>query len=265
MAGIRDHWPALAVLTTAREPLVNELERLGSDGSGTFTTVTATGAIQGATIEGTTSITTPSHTVTAGGDGSLSLLASGALATFTLLSSPFSAGMTVSSALSQASILGSSGAASIYLGGVEAAASSVTKRVYTKTGIADNTATSVITVTVPNATHAAAIKLTILAINGPFESSRCAEGLVILARKAGVNVVAAVASLALAQIATVAAGTTLTLAYGVSAVTGAVGASNTFDIQVTIDDSGNTATNQVIIVAELINSQGTGVSMAASA
>lgn len=152
-------------------------------------------------------------------------------------------------------------------GGTVAAATSSRRIILKKTGIADNTATSVITVTVPNANHAAIIKLTLMSSNGStdaFESTRCAEGLVVLARTTGANVVPAVAALDLAQIATVAAGATHTLAYGVSAVTGAVGASNTFDIQVTIDDSGNTGSNQVVVLAELINSEATGVTMAAA-
>lgn len=152
-------------------------------------------------------------------------------------------------------------------GGLAGAATSSRRIILKKTGIADNTATSVITVTVPNANHAACIKLTLMSSNGStdaFESTRCAEGLVVLARTTGANVVPAVAALDLAQIATVAAGATHTLAYGVSAVTGAVGASNTFDIQVTIDDSGNLGSNQVVVLADLINSEATGVTMAAA-
>ena len=136
-----------------------------------------------------------------------------------------------------------------------------------KTGIADNTATDVITVTVPNANHAAAIRLTLLSSNGStdaFESSRVAMGLIVVARTTGANAVAVVAALALAQIATVAAGATHTLAYGVSAISGAVGATNTFTIQVTIDDSGNLGSNQVVVLAELLNAEATGVTMAAA-
>lgn len=221
-----------------------------------------------AALTATTSITTPTLTVTAGGDGSTSLLTTGALATFTLLSGSFSAGMTVSGALSQASILGTSGAASFYLGAVEAAASSYTKRIYTVTGIDDNSATNVITVTVPNANHVAAIHLKILSMNGgadAFESARIGTGTIVLARTTGANVVAAAATLTLTGIATVSGGATHTLAYGVTSITGAVGATNTFSITLTIDDSGNLGSNKAIIVAELINSEGTGVTMAAAA
>lgn len=133
------------------------------------------------------------------------------------------------------------------------------------TGIADNTATAVATVTVPNANHAAAIKVTILSSNGStdaFESSRVATGTVVVARTTGANAVAAVSTLEGAQIATVSGGATHTLAYGVSAISGAVGATNTFDIQVTIDDSGNLGSNQAVCVFELINAEATGVTIA---
>lgn len=133
------------------------------------------------------------------------------------------------------------------------------------TTIADNVATDVLTVTVPNANHAAAIHLKFLSSNGStdaFESSRVATGAVIVARTTGVATVAAVSALEAAQIATVAAGATHTLAYGVSGMTGAVGATQTFTIQVTINDSGNTGGNQVVIVTELINSESPGVTVA---
>lgn len=136
-----------------------------------------------------------------------------------------------------------------------------------KTSIADNTATDVITVTVPNANQSAAIKVWLISANGStdaFESTRTAEGAIAIARTSGANAVAAAATLAVTGIATVAAGATHTLAYGVSAISGAVGATNTFTIQVTIDDSGNVGGNQVMVVAELMNSQSSGVTMVAA-
>jgi hypothetical protein len=156
----------------------------------------------------------------------------------------------------------------LLLGGTAAGGATTAQRLLIKkTGIADNTATDVITVTVPNANHAAALKLTLLSSNGAadaFESSRCAEGLVVIARTAGANAVAVAATLALAQIATVAGGATHTLAYGVSAIAGAVGAVNTFTITVTVDDSGNLGGNQLVVLAELINAEASGVTFAAA-
>jgi hypothetical protein len=155
-------------------------------------------------------------------------------------------------------------AASVGLG-PSGSATSTRQLVKKVTGIADNTATDVLTVTVPNANHAATIKITLLSSNGStdaFESSRTADGSIVLARTTGVATVAVVATLALAQIATVGGGATHTLAYGVSAMTGAVGDPQTFTVQVTIDDSGNLGSNQVVILVELINAEATGITIA---
>ena len=121
--------------------------------------------------------------------------------------------------------------------GPAASATSARKLVKKVTAIADAVATDVLTVTVPNANHAAAIKLTFLSSNGStdaFESSRVAVGTVVLARTTGVTTVATAVALTNAGIATVAAGATHTLAYGVTAMVGAAGAQQTFTVTVTI-------------------------------
>jgi hypothetical protein len=84
---------------------------------------------------------------------------------------------------------------------------------------------------------------------------------VVLARTTGVATVAVVATLTLAQIATVSGGATHTLAYSVSSMTGAVGATQTFTINVTIDDTGNLGSNQVVVMAEVINAEASGVTI----
>ena len=116
----------------------------------------------------------------------------------------------------------------------------------------------------PNATHAATIGLTLLCSNGgadAFESSRTARGAVVVARTAGVATVAAVATLASTQIATVSGGATLTLAYGVSAMSGLSSATQTFTVQATVNDSGNVGANQCVVVAEVVNAEATGVTI----
>jgi hypothetical protein len=155
-----------------------------------------------------------------------------------------------------------------YFGGVAGGATSLHRLLFKKTGIADNTATAILTLTIPNDEHAAVVKLLFLSSNGSTddkESARCAEGAVVITRTAGVNAVAVVATLELAQIATVAAGATHTLAYDLSSVSGAVGAVNTVDIRVTVNDSGNLGSNQVVVFAELMNAEGSGVTMSQSA
>jgi hypothetical protein len=155
-------------------------------------------------------------------------------------------------------------AASLGLG-PSASATSTRTLVKKVTGIADNSATDVATVTIPNGNHAATIRVTILSSNGStdaFESSRTALGQVVLARTTGVATVATAATLTLATIATVGGGATHTLAYGATAMVGAVGATQTFTITVTIDDSGNTGSNQAVVLLELINAEASGVTIA---
>lgn len=137
-----------------------------------------------------------------------------------------------------------------------------------KTGIADATATAIITVTVPNAAHNAAIFLDILGHLGTgtdaSESSRCATGCIVLARTSGADTVATAATLDTAQIATVSGGGTLTLAYDVSSLTGASSATQTFTIRLTLTVTGTITDHTAVVSARLLNSLGTGVTIAAA-
>lgn len=137
-----------------------------------------------------------------------------------------------------------------------------------KTGIANNSATAVITVTVPNSTHNAAIFLEILAHLGigtdASESSRCARGCVVLARTPDVDTVATVSTLESTQIATVSGGGTLTLAYSVSSISGASNATQTFTIRLTLVVTGTITNHIAVVFARLLNSAQDGVTMAAA-
>jgi hypothetical protein len=63
---------------------------------------------------------------------------------------------------------------------------------------------------------------------------------------------------------TVAGGTAMTsITYGVGSVVGATNASNSFTITITID-SGAPAANQCVMLAELINSEASGCTIAAA-
>ena len=146
--------------------------------------------------------------------------------------------------------------------GLAGAVSSVHRLVIRRNAMADGSATAVITVTCPNVAHAAALKITALAMVDDQESARCAEGMAIFSREAGSALVGAVATLELAQIAT--GGTeTLTLAYSLSAASGGVGASNTMDLQFTLNTSA-AADGEIVVLAELINGEATGITMAAA-
>lgn len=137
-----------------------------------------------------------------------------------------------------------------------------------KTGIANNTATDVITVTVPNGNHNSALFLDIMAHLGTgtdaSESTRVATGVITIARTTGAATVAVASTLAQAAIATVAGGGTLTLAYGVSAMTGAVGATQTFTVQVTLVVTGTITDHVAMVFARSLNSAASGITMAAA-
>ena len=135
-----------------------------------------------------------------------------------------------------------------------------------KAAVVDNTATSIFTVTCPNGEHAAVVEIILLAAvkktaGATLESARVAVGYVIFDRTTGAALVGTATALTNAGIAT-SGSDTLTLAYSVAAVSGAVGATNTMDIQVTCVGSG-TDTHIVTALATIINSQSLGMSIAA--
>ena len=157
-------------------------------------------------------------------------------------------------------------ARSIYRNGAAGGANTIHDFIIVDKACADNTATDMITVTVPNSNQSAVIIVDLLGSSGgsdAYESSRYAQGAVVLARTTGANVVAAAATLELAQIATVSGGDTFTLAYAVSSITGAVGAVNTFTITVTLNSVGNQALT-CMAHARVINKVASGVTIAAS-
>ena len=222
--------------------------------------VTITTSLSVPAITGSTSMTTPTLTVSGLTSGRVPIAGTGGLigddadltfATDTLTATKISTTDITATAVS-------TGAAPAASTGLRA----ITKKI---TGIADNTATDVLTITIPNGNHAASIRLMMLSSNGStdaFESSRCASGMVVVARTTGVNAVATAATISDTAISTVAAGATHTLAYDLGAISGAVGATNTFTIRVTIDDLNNTGSNQLTLFAELLNSEASGITIA---
>ncbi len=134
-----------------------------------------------------------------------------------------------------------------------------------KTAIASGAATSIFTVSCPNAEHAAVVELILMASakktsGGTYESTRVAVGYVVFDRTTGAALVGTAAALTNTALAT--SGTdTLTLAYSLAAVAGAVGAINTIDIQVTITGSG-TDTGDLVALATIINQAASGMTIA---
>lgn len=125
--------------------------------------------------------------------------------------------------------------------------------------IADNAATRLFQVTVPNAGNAACIEITVLstitAVGHVGDSARVVKYFVVVSRVAGSVAVIAISAAVGAQIAT-SGSSTLTSTLTVSAVTGGATASNTFLINVT--NVGTPAgISQTQGLATILNYQGT--------
>lgn len=134
-----------------------------------------------------------------------------------------------------------------------------------KAAVADAAATSIFTVTCPNSEQAAVVEVILLAAvkktsGATLESARVAVGYVVFDRTTGAVLVGFPTTLTNTGIAT--SGTdTLTLAYSLSAASGANGATQTMDIKVTCTGSG-TDTHNVTALATIINSEASGMTIA---
>jgi hypothetical protein len=168
---------------------------------------------------------------------------------------------------------GRSGANAAVFGGANGAAGSVTSRTEINkavSAIANNTATAVFTVTVPNAAHSASIRVRLtgsLGAGGAIganESTQDATYNINITRTAGVATVATIGAVvgqpaAASVVGANNAATTGTL----SAISGAVGATQTFTINVTIARSGGSSDNHTCLAyAELMNANATGITIA---
>lgn len=143
-------------------------------------------------------------------------------------------------------------------------------KVLLKTAIANAVATDVFTVTIPNSAQTAGIHvLWTCALGaggaiGANEGATIAELNYIVTRTAGVNAAVAASTSAGVGVANinVTGGTTATLASSWSAVAGAVGATNTATIQVTLTRGASTSTNhQCLAAATLTNMNASGVTL----
>jgi len=149
------------------------------------------------------------------------------------------------------------------VGASQSAAKAVSRVTCFKTGIADNTATAVATVTVPNATNAAAFRVLVMSsLTGAnaYESTRVAEYLCVVTRTAGVAAVAAISlvTAAATTIATISGGATLTTALTLGAITGGATVTETFDIKVTNVGSVGQVSETTLLIEE-INARASGV------
>lgn len=124
--------------------------------------------------------------------------------------------------------------------------------------IADNTATRILRVTVPNSNNGCVIRVLVMSVitasGHEADSVRVVQYLIPVSRHAGAVAVIAISAAVGAQIAT--AGTsTLTSVLTVSAVTGGATAINTFDVNVTnVGTPAGISRTQVF--AEILNDRG---------
>ena len=136
--------------------------------------------------------------------------------------------------------------------------------------ITDAAATATFTVTIPNGAHSASILVILtgsLGAGGAIGANEASASIaynVAVARTAGVNAVATIsAAFGSAASAAVAGAATITVAGTLSAISGAVGATNTFTINVTITRGSGSSTNHTCFAyAKLLNANATGVTIA---
>lgn len=161
---------------------------------------------------------------------------------------------------------------SIQFGGTGVAAGAATGRTELNkavASIANAVATDVLAVTIPNAAHSASLKVRVtgsLGAGGAIganEATATNEYTIAITRTAGVNVAIAISSASGAAASAVAGAATVTCTAALSAVSGAVGATNTFTVQATISRSAGSSTNHTCFVyAQLCNANATGVTIA---
>lgn len=146
--------------------------------------------------------------------------------------------------------------------GAAGGAGSIVSLAKTITALADNTATDLCTVTVPNQICGAAIRVSAVGMLGDGDSTDSKIYMIGVSRIAGAAT-KAVASTAAAVGATTGATGNAALTISVSTNTGANGATQTFTIQGKVARSAGTATNHIIVAEiELLNATATGVTVA---
>lgn len=154
-------------------------------------------------------------------------------------------------------------------GGDPGAALTKTSVLGSAAAIADNVATTIATITVPNAAVTTTIRLTAQGALGAGGAIGAREAMasnswnIVLARTAGVNVVAQISAAYGADAANVAGAATCTAVVSLGAVAGAVGATNTVPVQITIVKSGGASDNHTASwEAVVLNAAATGATIA---
>jgi hypothetical protein len=151
------------------------------------------------------------------------------------------------------------------VGSLAVSRAEITKNV---TAIANNVATDVLTVTIPNAAHSGSIHLRVtcsLGAGGAIganEATATNSYVIPITRTAGVATVTAISAVFGASAVAVAGAATVTGVATVTAMTGLVSATQTFTVQVTVVRSGGSSDNHTCLVyAQLMNANATGITL----
>jgi len=150
----------------------------------------------------------------------------------------------------------------------EGAIKTAVKLIKSVASIADATATDAITVTVPNGAHSASINVKVVGsigaggAIGANEASAAASYDFTLTRTSGVSCVVGASSAYSTSSASVAGATTCTTTLTATSMTGAVGDSQSFRIQVTVTKGGGSSANHTaLVLAEVMNANASGVTI----
>lgn len=164
--------------------------------------------------------------------------------------------------------MGAPGAIATNLGGAAAAVTTQSTLIKTVGSIANAVATDVLTVTIPNAAHSGRVRLTLVGslgaggAIGANEASGTVTYDIAITRTAGVATVVTASSAYGSGMANVAGAATITVTAAATAMTGAVGATQTFTVQVTISRGSGSSTNHTcVVVADVVNANATGITI----
>lgn len=157
-----------------------------------------------------------------------------------------------------------------YGGALGSTAATATVGNKTLTAIANNVATAILTVTIPNGAHSASLCVKLkgsLGAAGAIGANEATESLnydIDIARTAGVNAVAVIGTAYGGTTgAAVAGADQLAVTGTISAISGAVNASNTFTVNITVARGAGTSDNHTGFARfELINDNASGVTAA---
>jgi hypothetical protein len=145
------------------------------------------------------------------------------------------------------------------VGGDPGTAGAYSSLLKTVTGILDSTATTVLTINVPNSAQSAVIFISFVAgitnAGHTYDSTRVVSYQVAITRVPNAATVVNVSAAIGGQIATSSGGQTFTLAFAAGSVTGANTATQTIPLQIT-NVNASAGTTETQIYAETINRQG---------